>query len=70
MHQTCAVSPHTLHSVVLSRALLDRDLDPFPVPHDLADRALAYPFPGPGGGFDDDDPRWRRPRRPRAKASG
>ena len=54
MHHSEAISPHTVRSSILARALLDRDLDAFVVDRD--------PAP-PARGFDDDGPRWRRARR-------
>ncbi len=63
------LSPHTVRSRVLSRALLDRDLDPLTFdlrPMEQADRGAALRslyVAAIGGDFDDDDPRWRRGRR-------
>jgi hypothetical protein len=63
------LSPHTVRSRVLSRALLDRDLDPLPFdrraaePGDRGGPLQAMYLAAIGGDFDDDDPRWRRGRR-------
>jgi hypothetical protein len=63
------LSPHTVRSRVLSRALLDRDLDPLPFDLRISDPgerggALRTMYVAAiGGDFDDDDPRWRRGRR-------
>jgi hypothetical protein len=64
------LSVHTVRSRVLSRALLDRDLDPLTLAAGPADPrgsgALESVYRAAiGGDFDDDDPRWRRGRRAR-----
>jgi len=68
---TSILSIHTARSRVLSRAFLDRDLDPLTLAADPVDgtaQSLALEsmyVAAIGGGFDDDDPRWRRRRRSR-----
>jgi hypothetical protein len=68
---TPTLSVHTARSRVLSRAFLDRDLDPLtlaaaPLDGAAPNRSLESVYVAViGGGFDDDDPRWRRRRRSR-----
>lgn len=68
---TPTLSVHTVRSRVLSRALLDRDLDPLTLtagPQEAPARSglLESMYRAAiGGDFDDDDPRWRRGRRAR-----
>ena len=72
MFHTQSLNSHTARSNVLTRAFVERDLDPFVTPREVPEPGCfaSYMYSaGVGGDFDDDDPRWRRKRRTRCTRS-
>jgi len=69
MLHTHSLNSHTAKSNVLTRAFLERELDPFVTAREVPEPGSfsSYMYSaGVGGDFDDDDPRWRRKRRARS----